>query len=1041
MAFPGYKPHWNNLNVLHENTLAPRAHFYSYVSKKWALTFDRGKSEYKLLNGVWKFRHDVSPFEAPDWKNTDILSWDVVEVPGMWQLQGYGRPLYTNVNYPFHVDPPNVPFLNETGSYWRQFIVPEPWAGQQIRLRFEGVDSAFHIWINDREVGYSQGSRNASEFDITEHVRLKGAENTIAVRVYEFCDGSYIERQDQWLLSGIFRDVGLFALPSDALVDLKIETQLEDDFSNAALLTTVKVQGKPRDVRVELYRPDGTLLDDAVFKPDGSGKIAVSGTDLQLWSAETPVLYTLLISYAGRVVPQKVGFARIEQKDSNFLVNGKPIILYGINRHEHHHLFGRAVPYECMRADLVLMKQHNINALRCAHQPNDPRLYDVCDELGLYVIAEADLETHGFDPVERSNIKDQHLMSEFELQEKSYKIAKRWTSDNPEWREAYLERAVHLVERFKNHACIIFWSLGNEAFYGQNHAAMYDWIKKTDPTRLVHYEGDREALSADLYSCMYWSLDKMKEHIAAKTDRPLIQCEFGHAMGNGPGGLQEYIEAFRTEKLFQGGFIWEWCNHGLLKREGSTTFMAYGGDFGDEPNDEDFVMDGMTYSDHTPNPGLIEYKKVIQPVTVTVEGKKLLITNHYDFQNLDHLSASWHIVCASGNTNPSPLELPVIKAGETVTVDIPGQVEFGKDIAWLAMNFCLAEKTAWAEEGHEIAWSQIPLFDEAGLSLPTIDSSLNGSTGSSLSIKEAPARLYISAPSSDTRFTYDLIRGNLSWSTSAGALLKEGPVLGIYRALTQNDRGPEGPGVEWERFFVSTTRTHVRSATWSTNPDGSVTITSSVRVAPVVLEWACVATITYTLSHDSLQIHVKGDFTGTHPEYIPRLGLTMRLPRAYDAATWFGRGPGESYRDKKAAARFGTWRSTLNTPSNDGLQTPYEWPQENGNRMDTHWARFYSASPAASASSSPSAAANATVPTIEARMDKPFSFSLRRYAEQELDRKKHPHELVELKDETVLNLDWQHHGIGSASCGPGPWEQHRLKAGPFEFSVGLKTVS
>lgn len=529
MSFPKSIPDWNNLKVIHKNTLPPRAHFYSYASEELALTFNRDKSEYISLNGTWKFRHDASPFEAPEWTTADPLSWDDIKVPGMWQLQGYSHPTYTNVNYPFHVNPPQVPLLNETGSYWRQFVTPPKWKGQQIRIRFEGVDSAFHVWVNGEEVGYSQGSRNPSEFDITSLLKPAGSVNTIAVRVYEFCDGSYIERQDQWLLTGIFRDVGLLAFPLNSVVDFNAVPLLSEDLSTGHLVTNVKIQGEGGDVQARLYRPDGTLLNELSFSSKDSGCINLSANDLKLWSAEDPILYTLTLSFNGRTLTQRVGFRRIEQKGANFLVNRKPIILYGMNRHEHHHLHGRAVPYESMRADLILMKKHNINALRCCHQPNDPRLYEVCDELGLYVMAEADLETHGFDPVERSNIPNQHLMTEYEIQETSYKMATKWTSDNLEWKDAYLDRAVQLVQRFKNFPCIIMWSLGNEAFYGQNHASMYKWIKEADPTRLVHYEGDRDALSADLYSTMYWSIDDLKRHIKEKPDRPLIQCEYAHA--------------------------------------------------------------------------------------------------------------------------------------------------------------------------------------------------------------------------------------------------------------------------------------------------------------------------------------------------------------------------------------------------------------------------------------------------------------------------------------------------------------------------------
>ncbi|KAE8553781.1 hypothetical protein TMatcc_006747 [Talaromyces marneffei ATCC 18224] len=1025
MIFPQSLQDWNNLRVIHKGTLPPRAHFYSYVSNEKALTLDRQQSEYVSLNGTWKFHHDESPLEAPDWESADPLSWDDIKVPGMWQLQGYSHPTYTNVNYPFHVNPPHVPLLNETGSYWRQFVVSQAWDGQQIRIRFEGVDSAFHLWINGKLVGYSQGSRNPAEFDISNFLQPTGSANTIAVRVYEFCDGSYIERQDQWLLSGIFRDVGLLAFPPDSVIDFNAVPTLSEDLASGELTISVKTRGQDGVLQAKLYRPDGTILNESTFTSAEPCNIRVLGEDLELWSAENPILYTLLLSFKGRTIPQRIGFRRIEQKNSNFLVNGKPIILYGMNRHEHHHLHGRAVPYESMRADLILMKKHNINALRCAHQPNDPRLYEVCDELGLYVIAEADLETHGFDPVERNNIKDQHLMTEHEIQETSYKLAKKWTSDNPEWKDAYLDRAVELVERFKNFTCIIFWSLGNEAFYGQNHSSMYKWIKETDPTRLIHYEGDRDAITADLYSSMYWSVDTLKAHIREKTDKPLIQCEYGHAMGNGPGGLKEYIHAYRSEELLQGGFIWEWCNHGLLKRDGDTSYYAYGGDYGDEPNDADFILDGMVFSDHTPTPGLIEYKKVIEPVTVQLKGEQLEIKNHYDFSTLDHLTVYWHLVEETGSTEPILWQLPAINPGQSKLVELPQGVKLGSKSTWLALNFCLRDATVWAAQGHEIAWAQIPLFDDEALSIPPAPVL----PGSILSVSEGLGRLYIVSNSFGSRFTYDLVRGNLSWSTDTGKIFNSGPQLGIYRALTQNDLGLEGPHLEWERFRIESTRMLVQSVTWSCNEDGTVTIDTKVRVAPTVLEWALEATLSYTITESSVNLHVKGDFSGTYPKYIPRLGVTVRLPRRYDASTWFGRGPGESYRDKKSAARFGTYTTSIR----EGLQTPYEWPQENGNRTDTRWTRIHSS--LADTSYAASAKALASIPGIEVRMDSPFNFSLRQYSISELDRAKHPHELSELVDESELNVDFAHHGIGTASCGPGPFQGHRLEAGPFEFTV------
>ncbi|CAG9941847.1 unnamed protein product [Clonostachys rosea f. rosea IK726] len=531
MSFPKQQPDWCNLDIIHRNALPPAGSL--------------------LLEDL------------------DPVTWANIEVPGMWQLQGYGRPICTNVNYPFPVDPPNIPILNETGSYWRQFTTPRDWKGQQIRLRFEGVDNAFHVWANDKEVGYSQGSRNASEFDISQFLAEAGATNTLAVRVYEFCDGSCLERQDHWLLSGIFRDVYLVAFPTVSIVDFTIRPQVDESLAKVSIHVNVSLQGgQGEDVVVELHSP---RLQEMRMKPSEDGTMVVEG----------PTLNTVIMTVQGSSIAQRVGFRRIERKSANFLVNRKPLILYRINHHEHHHLYGCALPFDNIRADLILIKQHNINALRCSHQPNNPRLYGVCGEVGIYVMAEADIETHGFNTVERTAIKDADIMDGRELQKLSFSQAKRWTSDNPEWRAAYMDRAVQLVKRFQNYTSVIFWSLGNEAFYGANHAAMYQWIKQKGPSRLVHYEGDAK-------------------FVAHHTGRPLIQCEYGHAMGNGPGGQANYIELYRSEPLLQGGYIWEWCSHGLLKREGKLTYFAYVANFEDSPNDRDFVMDGLVFSDsHT----------------------------------------------------------------------------------------------------------------------------------------------------------------------------------------------------------------------------------------------------------------------------------------------------------------------------------------------------------------------------------------------------------------------------------------------------------
>lgn len=1035
MAFPLQEPDWANLAILERNRLPTRAHFFNYRTEESALAGDVEKGGYyQNLNGTWKFLHSDSPFEAAAWEDVDPTTWDDIKVPGMWQLQGYGHPHYTNVDYPFPVDPPKVPFENETGSYFRRFLVDRAWEGHSVRVRFEGVDSAFHVWINGQPVGYSQGSRNAAEFDVTEYLNDPGAANTIGVRVYKFCDGSYIEDQDQWYLSGIFRDVFLIAFPQQAIVDYKVETAIAMDFVRAALKVKVDARLLPANSKLKLVSPEGRDLGQATFKissssGQGEASLVVEGDDLHLWSAESPALYTAVLSFQDQVIAQRVGFRRVEVRDGNLLVNGQPIIFYGVNRHEHHPLFGRAVPYEFMKQDLLTMKRFNINAVRTCHQPSDPRLYDLCDELGLYVINEADLECHGFDPPERAKIvQEKPGLHGPDLQEQVYRVANRWTSDNPEWEAAYLDRAVQMVERFKNSTCSIIWSLGNEAFYGRNHAAMYKWIKSADPSRPIHYEGDRDGLTTDLYSGMYYSIDDLLAFIKKHPDRPLIQCEYGHAMGNGPGGLKNYISSFRTEKLLQGGFIWEWANHGLLTRDSQgRPYYAYGGDFGDFPNDADFVMDGMLWSDHTPNPGLVEYKKVIEPVTVEdwEGGGKVRIRNHNFFVDLSYLTCWWSITRNdSVASDAAEVALPHIKPQSTGIVQLPSEAAKALNEAsdvWLNLQFRLKADTPLAAAGHEVAWAQIHLPGSQGSSVPAFALPSPSRQEADFAVESKLGRLYISSDKLSRRYTVDLVRGGFQWSTDDGVVVNKGPELSIYRAMTQNDIGFGGFGEEWKKCRLSEAACAIRNAAWQIVDSSTVVVTLKVRVAPPVLAWSVDATMEYIFRGSEVRVRTYGDFdrTQVHPTTVPRVGLDLVMPKAYDVVDWFGRGPGECYADKKEAMRYGLWHSSV-----DDLFVPYEWPQENGSRCDVRWVSVKSSEKQG--------------PDLEIRMaGQSFAFTARRYSKEQLDKAVHPQDLREL-DELRLSLDYAQQGLGSGSCGPAPFEDSRLYSGPFDFEVSFK---
>lgn len=668
-------PDYCNEAVFRRNTLPPRSYHIPDTSL--------------LLNGQWRFHYASTPAEAPDNLKTACQppipeEWTTIQVPGHWQLQGHGEPHYTNHQFPIPVCPPVVPTENPTGTYRRTVRVPSSWDNtSQLRLRFDGVDSAYHVRVNDNLVGYAQGSRNPAEFDITSFVPDRDSSFQLSVTVYQWSDGSYIEDQDQWWLSGllypsresrgtehalmsfqgIFRDVYLVAFPS--------ETRIEDWFLrgdingvNGYLDATVDIKTTSTASLVvtirEQPRHGGKMLVnwEKLVHGDEKVKICVDVPAPNKWTAENPYLYIVELALfpshspsVPHIVYQNIGFRRVELIGGLLCVNGTAIQLRGVNRHDHHPHFGRAVPVEYIRRDLLLMKAHNINALRCSHYPSHPKLYDMADELGLWVIDEADLECHGFYDACSGTVEFPEGMDWWQRRVLISSKAAEFTSNNPSWKPAYLDRIEQMIQRDKNHPSIIIWSLGNESFYGQNHVAMFEYAKWFDPYRMVHYEGDGEAVSADMYSYMYPSAENLVELAATKGlnadgsfDKPMILCEYAHAMGNGPGGLEDYEKAFRTNPRLQGGFVWEWANHGLWKEEkDGKSYYAYGGDFGDFPNDGTFAMDGLLYSNHKPTPGLLELKKVFQPVKIVRNGSSLVITNLYDFSSLDHLVGTYRV--------------------------------------------------------------------------------------------------------------------------------------------------------------------------------------------------------------------------------------------------------------------------------------------------------------------------------------------------------------------------------------------------------------
>jgi len=805
-------------------------------------------------------------------------------------------------------------------------------------------------------------------------------------------------RLDQWWLSGIFRDVHLLAFPKNHIKDFCVQTLLDDQYTDATLSVEVDIDSES-SVELELLGSDkkSVILQD---KQSGSSSVSFSlpVSNPRKWTAEDPYLHHLVLKVGTQIVAHRVGFRQVELKNGLIFVNGRRVVFRGVNRHEHHPTKGRSVPFEFLRQDLLLMKKFNINALRTSHQPNDYRLYDLADELGLWVMDEADLECHGFDSIHEASLPAEHQGKSFEEKKAiTYGQAGHWLSGNPDWEEAYVDRAKHLVHRDKNHASVVMWSLGNEAFYGQNFAAMYHWIKEFDSTRLVHYEGDFEAETTDCFSKMYPTIAEIvsfAENWEGK--KPLILCEYAHAMGNGPGSFKEYLDEFYSKPCLQGGFVWEWANHGLLtKNAGGEDYYAYGGDFGDQPNDYNFVMDGLLFSDHTPTPGLHEYKEAIAPVQL-VEGssESVRIINRYDFASLDHLKCTYSIVGDGFVQAGSEISIPATAAGQEATVKIPGfSLPTHSQEAFLQLVFTLKEPTPWAEAGHEIANLQVPISPPS-----TVKQSAPAESSTFVTVAEiSESELKIKGASSQWKF--DCIRGCISsWVQSGTEIIHNGPELGFDRAYTDNDCRVS---VEWKSKYVHQMKPHTRSVTWEDN-DGTVTIVCKQRIAPPVLEWSVDAEFTYTFSNDSVRISVCGKPRGLNlPKTFPRIGLELGLVPSFDVVSWFGRGPGEGYKDKKLSQKFGNYKLSV-----DELLTDYEFPQENGNRTDVRYVKFLT---------------EKSDVGLRARfVDKPegFNFSASHFKTSDLQDAQHPYELRKKRVEEVLvRLDANHHGLGSASCG------------------------
>jgi len=1032
---------WENPTVTGRNRLAPRSSFIAYPDAASALAGQRaGSPWFRLLNGQWAFDWSPSVAEAPAnfYKlSVDVSDWDEIPVPCSWQCCGYGRPHYTNVIYPFPCDPPHVPTENPTGSYRRDFTVPADWAGRRIILHFEGVDSAFTVWVNGREVGFSKGSRIPAEFDITRMVKA-GQVNTVAVRVLRWSDGSYLEDQDMWFLSGIFRDVYLLAAAPVSIYDHSVVTDLDETCTDATLRVratlsnTAKAAAKGCTLTAKLLDADGR----AAVRPRAARGLAVPAgktADVEIavkvpapdkWTAETPYLYTLLLTLtdaAGQVVeviPTKVGFRTVEIRDAQILVNGRPVMFKGVNRHDHDPDTGKAVSVEMMLEDVMLMKRHNVNAVRTSHYPNDHRFYDLCDEYGLYVIDEADLETHGM-----------ALHAEYP----------HCLSDHDRWRDAYVDRMQRMVMRDRNHPSIVMWSLGNEANFGHNHAAMADWTRAADPTRPIHYERDLMLEVSDVHSTMYPAVEWLelvgrREPLPARAGRPalpvenfahkpFICCEYAHAMGNGPGNLKEYWDVFYKYPTLQGGFVWDWIDQGLRKyTDDGEDYFAYGGDFGDEPNDRQFNINGLVFPDRTPSPGLVEYKKVLEPVlveAVDLKEGKIALTNRLDFDTLDALHISWNIAADGDLLASGTVKMPRIAPGKTKTVTLPYTLPRARAAGteyWLNIDFTLAADTPWADRGHEVAWAQFQLPVPKSRTAPHV---ITANNAAALEAAESDRVIHVAGEEFDLLFdkVYGLIG---SWTYQGDELIEVGPRLNFWRAPIDND-GVNGKGLcgQWLDKRLDQLLHRIGAVELTARRGEPVRISVASRIAPPVLGMGYRCTYTYEIyPTGDVLLNVAGTPEGDWPE-LPKIGLELLLPDYLDSVTWYGPGPGESYVDSRQAARIGLYAGAV-----DDLYTPYVVPQDCGNRTDVRWV----------------ALTDHRGLGLLATGSPTLNFSASPYSTENLTAATHTCDLV-AQDYITLNLDYRHRGLGGQSCGPGPLAQYVLRPEAFDFTVRLRPFS
>lgn len=1006
MIVPRY---YEDLSVLHENTMPARAYFIPASKRMDNLVEHREESDrMQLLNGTWKFQYFNSIYDVQEpffEKDYDTENFDEIQVPSVWQMAGYDTHQYTNIRYPFPFDPPYVPQDIPCGTYAHTFVYHKDENAPKAFLNFEGVDSCFYVWINGSYVGYSQVSHMTSEFDITD--LLRDGENSIAVLVMKWCDGSYLEDQDKFRMSGIFRDVYILKRPKQAISDYHIKTRIED------MLAKVEIEMKfysPLNVKISIEDRNGAVVALGSIAEEGTAVLEIASPEL--WNTENPYLYKLILETENEVIVDHIALRKIEIKDQVIYLNGQKIKFRGVNRHDSDPVTGFTINLEQITTDLTLMKQHNFNAIRSSHYPNAPFFYEMCDKYGFMVIDEADIEAHGPFMIYRKEDTD-------------YNRFKRWNekiADDPVWEEAIVDRVKLMVERDKNRFCIVMWSMGNESAYGCNFEKALEWTKNFDPDRITQYESARyrnydetyDYSNLDVYSRMYPALSEIQEYLDKDGSKPFLLVEYCHSMGNGPGDFEDYFQMIQDNDKMCGGFVWEWCDHAIAHgtAENGKTIYAYGGDHGEEIHDGNFCMDGLVYPDRTVHTGLLEYKNVYRPARVisyNKESGELVLHNYMDFDDLkDYVKISYELtqdgLVISKGILPEFSVAPHSEGKTNLQVNVP---ENGK--CYLKLIYHLKKEMPLLEEDYILGFDEIEVSQKDAkcqLAEKWVEKTV---TDSELQVSEDDTQIHIKG----REFAYTIDRRTALFTEMkfAGREYLNHPMeLNIWRAPTDNDMYIKS---EWKKAHYDKAYTRAYTTEVVQGKHG-VKITSHASVVAETVQKILDVTITWKIEAAG---KIDADIAVTKDDEfpdLPRFGVRMFLDKKLSAARYFGMGPQESYCDKHQAASHGLYHANV-----DDLHEDYIRPQENGSHYDCEYVEL-----------------NNSRYGIVVSAENAFSFNASYYTQEELEKKTHNYELTE-SDSVVFCVDYALNGIGSNSCGPVVLDQYRFDDVLFRFQFTL----